>query len=83
MLNWIKKLTTYNSKILAFIFTFFIHLYQFVISPLFPNSCRYHPNCSEYAVQAIEKYGIIKGLLKASYRILRCNPFSKGGHDPV
>jgi len=45
--------------------------------------CRYTPSCSEYALQAVEKYGVIKGGLKATCRILRCNPFSKGGYDPV
>ena len=45
--------------------------------------CRYTPSCSEYALQAVEKYGVIKGGLKATWRILRCNPFSKGGYDPV
>jgi putative membrane protein insertion efficiency factor len=59
----------------------FIRLYQKFISPLFPSSCRYYPTCSSYAVMAIEKYGVLKGGIKAIYRILRCNPFSKGGID--
>ena len=51
---------------------------------LYPNGlCRYHPTCSEYAKQAILKYGVLKGGLKAIWRVLRCNPWSKGGHDPV
>lgn len=45
--------------------------------------CRFHPSCSEYSIQAIEKYGILKGGLKACWRILRCNPFNKGGNDPL
>lgn len=45
--------------------------------------CRFTPSCSKYTYQAIDKYGVIKGGLKGAYRILRCNPFSKGGHDPV
>ena len=50
----------------------------------YPNGyCRFYPTCSEYGYQAIEKYGIIKGGLKAGSRVLRCNPFSKGGNDPV
>ncbi|MEA3272667.1 MAG: membrane protein insertion efficiency factor YidD [Patescibacteria group bacterium] len=53
-------------------------------SYLFPHGfCRFHPTCSEYAYQAIEKYGLIKGGFKALHRVLRCNPFSKGGNDPV
>lgn len=51
---------------------------------LYPHGfCRFRPTCSEYAIQAIEKYGFIRGGLKAFWRILRCNPWSKGGHDPV
>ena len=46
-------------------------------------TCKYYPTCSQYAIEAIEKYGIIKGGLLAVWRILRCNPFSKGGYDPV
>ena len=59
----------------------FIKFYQRFISPLSPSSCRYYPTCSSYAVMAIEKYGVLKGSIKAIYRILRCNPFSKGGID--
>ncbi len=45
--------------------------------------CKFHPTCSEYAIQAIEKYGILKGGIKAVWRVLRCNPWNKGGHDPL
>jgi putative membrane protein insertion efficiency factor len=57
--------------------------YQHVISPLLPASCRFVPSCSEYGYQAIEKYGIIRGGAMAVWRVLRCNPFCKGGYDPV
>ncbi|MDD2214356.1 MAG: membrane protein insertion efficiency factor YidD [Oscillospiraceae bacterium] len=60
-----------------------IRFYQRSISPLLGPSCRFIPTCSEYAVEAIQKYGAIKGGAKALWRILRCNPFSKGGYDPV
>ena len=60
-----------------------IRLYQRRVSPLLPRRCRYHPTCSAYAVQAIETYGILRGLVLAAWRILRCNPFSHGGYDPV
>jgi uncharacterized protein len=60
-----------------------ITLYQKLISPMFPPSCRFYPTCSEYAVQAITKYGALKGGLMATWRILKCNPFNKGGFDPV
>ncbi|RUM43182.1 MAG: membrane protein insertion efficiency factor YidD [Desulfurobacterium sp.] len=58
-----------------------IKLYQKFVSPILPSSCRFYPSCSSYAIMAIEKYGVIKGSLKATWRILRCNPFSKGGVD--
>ena len=57
--------------------------YQRWISPVFPARCKYHPTCSEYAVQAIRSYGILRGSVLAAWRILRCNPFSHGGYDPV
>ena len=60
-----------------------IRLYQRRVSPLLPRRCRYHPTCSAYAVQAIESFGILRGCVLAVWRILRCNPFSHGGHDPV
>ena len=60
-----------------------IHFYQKNISPLKKPCCRFYPSCSEYAVQAITKYGAIKGIFMAVWRILRCNPFCKGGYDPV
>ncbi len=60
-----------------------VRLYQKFVSPMFPPSCRFYPTCSEYAVQSFEKYGVIKGGAKAVWRILRCNPYNKGGFDPV
>ena len=62
---------------------YIINLYRKYISPMSPPSCKYTPTCSMYAIQAIEKHGVLKGGLMALYRILRCNPFSKGGYDPV
>jgi putative membrane protein insertion efficiency factor len=60
-----------------------IRLYQRVISPALPRRCKYHPTCSDYAVQAIGSYGILRGSVLAVWRLLRCNPFSHGGYDPV
>ncbi|MCI0511947.1 membrane protein insertion efficiency factor YidD [candidate division KSB1 bacterium] len=65
------------------IFILIIKGYQVFISPLFLPTCRFEPTCSQYAIQAIEKYGPMKGLVLACWRILRCNPFSPGGHDPL
>ena len=60
-----------------------IRLYQRVLSPLMPARCKYHPTCSEYAVQAIRSYGILRGIVLATWRLVRCNPWSHGGVDPV
>ncbi len=59
-----------------------IRFYQRRISPALPRRCKYHPTCSAYAVGAIERYGILRGLVLAGWRLLRCNPFSHGGYDP-
>ena len=60
-----------------------IRFYRKYISPGIPPRCRFVPTCSQYAIEAIEKYGALKGFLLAAWRILRCNPFCKGGYDPV
>jgi putative membrane protein insertion efficiency factor len=60
-----------------------IRLYQRLLSPLLPRHCRYEPTCSRYAAQAITRYGILRGSVLAAWRLLRCNPFSHGGYDPV
>ncbi len=68
------------------IFICIIKIYKKTISPIisfFGSHCKYYPTCSEYAIQAIEKYGVIKGCFLGMKRILRCNPFSKGGYDPL
>ena len=57
--------------------------YQFLISPLLGDNCRYFPNCSDYSIEALKTYGFLKGLYMAVKRILSCNPFKKGGVDPV
>ena len=60
-----------------------LRFYERQISPCLPPSCRFIPTCSEYAMQAVEKYGAVKGGWLAAKRIARCNPFCKGGYDPV
>ena len=60
-----------------------IRAYQRWISPSRPRRCRYEPTCSAYAVESIERFGLLRGFLLASWRLLRCNPFSHGGFDPV
>jgi len=66
-------------KVMLYVLKF----YRKYISPLKPPTCIYIPTCSEYAVQAVEKYGALKGGWLAVKRVVRCNPFFKGGHDPV
>jgi putative membrane protein insertion efficiency factor len=58
-----------------------IRLYQRLVSPLLPARCKYHPTCSEYAVGAIRRYGVLRGGVLAGWRLLRCNPWSHGGVD--
>ena len=60
-----------------------INIYIYLISPFTISSCKYHPTCSNYAREAIEKHGAIKGFVLAVRRVLKCHPFSKGGYDPV
>ncbi|MCI8392452.1 MAG: membrane protein insertion efficiency factor YidD [Clostridia bacterium] len=62
---------------------YIIEKYQKHISPILGKNCKYYPTCSEYAKQAVMKYGVIKGCLYSIKRIIRCNPFSKGGYDPL
>ncbi|MGI6717969.1 MAG: membrane protein insertion efficiency factor YidD [Bacteroidales bacterium] len=70
-------------SLLAQPFIFLIKLYQKFISPLFPPTCRFTPTCSNYAIEALKKHGIFKGGYLSIRRILRCNPWNKGGDDPV
>ncbi len=60
-----------------------IRIYQRLVSPLVGTRCKYYPSCSDYAVQAIRTFGILRGLILAGWRLLRCNPWSHGGFDPV
>jgi uncharacterized protein len=60
-----------------------IVVYQRYISPAFPRRCKYYPTCSAYAVEAIREVGVVRGLILAAWRLVRCNPFSNGGYDPV
>ena len=59
-----------------------VRLYQLVLSPIFGRQCRFHPTCSQYFIEAVQKYGAVLGSLRGIRRILRCHPFHPGGHDP-
>jgi len=75
----LKHIEDFMNKLI----NFFITLYQKHISPLKPATCRFYPSCSEYAAQALKKYGLLKGLRLSAGRILRCHPFNPGGYDPL
>ena len=68
---------------MASVFILLIQFYQKFISPLKPNSCRFTPTCSQYAIDATQKYGFIFGFYRIARRLLRCHPFHHGGYDPV
>lgn len=70
-------------KILIAPFLFLIKVYQTLISPLFPSTCRYQPTCSHYAIEALQKHGFLKGGWLAIKRILSCHPWGGSGYDPV
>ena len=71
-------------KIITYILIAIIKLYKIFISPIFPNSCRFEPTCSQYCIDSIKTYGLFKGIAKSINRIARCNPwFGSGGYDPV
>jgi uncharacterized protein len=65
------------------VFIFMVRIYQAMLSPFFPDSCRFQPTCSAYMIQAIEKYGVLKGTWLGAKRIARCQPWGGHGHDPV
>ncbi|UMZ75185.1 Putative membrane protein insertion efficiency factor [Natranaerofaba carboxydovora] len=68
---------------IKFFFILLIRFYKSCVSPLFPNTCRFYPSCSSYAMEAVIKYGVLKGCFLSLKRILKCNPFFSGGYDPV
>jgi len=65
------------------LFILLIKGYQRLISPLLPPSCRFTPSCSHYGIEALQKHGLVRGSYLTIHRILRCHPWSKGGHDPI
>ncbi len=68
---------------MKYLFLGIIKLYRMTLSKILPPCCRYHPSCSEYATTAIRRFGAVKGGYLALWRIIRCNPFGRGGYDPV
>jgi hypothetical protein len=70
-------------KVFIFPFVLLIRIYQFLLSPLMPASCRFNPTCSQYSLEALRKNGLYKGTLLAVKRISKCHPWGGEGHDPV
>lgn len=81
--TYLKGLVSYLGKVLAQPLVLAIRIYQHTFSSILGSRCRFEPSCSEYFIQALQKRGLLKGMLLGTWRILRCNPFSKGGYDPV
>jgi len=77
------KLKLWEIQLLKVLLIRAIQAYRRGISPLFPPSCRFYPSCSQYALTAVERFGVMRGLQLAGARVLRCNPFHPGGYDPV
>jgi putative membrane protein insertion efficiency factor len=80
---WSLVWTRGIGRLLALLLIAPIRVYQWTISPLLGDVCRYHPSCSRYAVEALRTHGPFKGLTLTAYRLLRCTPFTRGGLDPV
>jgi uncharacterized protein len=80
LFNRIKDLL---SKVLTYSAITLVKIYKVLISPMLRPSCRFYPTCSTYSIEALKKHGFIKGGILSAKRIVSCNPFHKGGHDPV
>ena len=73
----------FNKNPIVGIIILAIKVYKLLLSPLLPSSCRFYPSCSAYAITALKRHGLFKGLYLSCYRVLRCNPLCDGGYDPV
>ena len=83
MRNIILKIISLPLFLVSFFFIKIIRFYQLAISPILPDSCRYTPTCSQYSIEALQKFGPLKGSFLAIRRILRCHPWGGHGHDPL
>lgn len=79
----IRDIIRKQAQLIKYIAIFIIDLYRVILSPLVPTECRFHPTCSSYMKESIEKKGLIRGFLCGLKRVLRCNPLFPGGYDPV
>ena len=79
----IVKTVLLANDVLVYLLCVPIRVYKRFVSPLLPGSCRFYPTCSQYAILALRKHGVLRGMYLALWRIIRCTPLSKGGYDPV
>jgi uncharacterized protein len=79
---WLKRMARGAARLPARGVIALVRGYQWLLSPIFGGQCRFHPSCSQYFILAVEKYGVISGSARGVWRILRCNPFGRGGYDP-
>lgn len=80
--NFAGKILSSIWRLPSLMFIGMVRVYQIAISPLLPATCRFQPTCSAYAIEALQKYGFIVGGCKTAWRLVRCTPLCKGGHDP-
>ena len=76
--NWLRAIV----KLPSYLMIGLVRLYQMLLSPLLGRNCRFTPTCSAYFIEAVKKYGAVRGALKGMWRICRCNPWNPGGYDP-
>jgi len=79
----VKQIYNVSMKVITFPFVILIKIYQLIISPLLPPSCRYIPTCSQYSLEALKKYGLLKGGWLSIKRIAKCHPWGGSGYDPL
>ena len=82
-MKWAGKIIHILAKVLTWLLIFLVQVYRYGISPLKPRACRFYPTCSTYMLEALRKYGPVKGSYLGIKRILKCHPFHKGGYDPL
>jgi putative membrane protein insertion efficiency factor len=78
-----RVLTARLGAAITFVMIGAITCYRYAISPVLGDCCRFYPSCSAYAIDALKKHGVLRGTLKTAWRLLRCNPWNKGGYDPA
>ena len=81
--DFVKTAPRLLPRLPAYLGVGLVFLYRYTLGVLFPGGCKYHPSCSQYAIDALRRYGLVRGIVLAGWRLLRCNPWSRGGVDYV